>query len=167
MKTEHEQIVGVFCDVLENQAFMFGEPVDGDSVSPPATDLVIAMISFRGPRSGRLEVAVSREMCGEIAANVLGVDPGDVPSEADQEDALKELLNVVCGHFLTELGGPDAVFDLSTPAVRTTDGTEWASLIDDGEVAAVLVDEHTALLRVGLEDEDQEGDEAASPSAGE
>ena len=48
-----------------------------------------------------------------IAANMLGVD--ETPSESQQDDALGEIINVICGNMLPNISSPEAVFDVGIP----------------------------------------------------
>lgn len=140
----------VFCDVIENQAFMFGDIVEDEIPEEPENDYVLASMTFSGHMNGRLEVAVPVSMSAEIAANVLGIDPDDPAVESDAEDAIKELLNVVCGNLLTQLAGEKPVFDLSVPEVSRLDEASWKEMASDKNTKAVDVDDELALLRCSL-----------------
>jgi CheY-specific phosphatase CheX len=109
-------------------------------------------MSFSGDSEGSLALAVPTKLCSEIAANVLGVDAETDLPDGQASDALRELLNVVCGHVLTALAGGKAVFDLSVPTVRDLDFAGWQSLRDEANTIAFIVDDSPALLRICWED---------------
>lgn len=135
-----------FIQVLEDTAFMFAETdagdgvdtdalpdsgedavseTEGDSVESDAPEVNFQMveISFTGPVSGSLAIECDGRFMTSLAANVLGLDEEDLSEEADKIDALKELVNIICGNFITSLGGSRAVFDLTIPTIRTTGST--------------------------------------------
>ncbi len=49
-----------------------------------------------------------------IATNMLGLDGAEL-SRTQQEDAFRELANVICGNLLPALAGTQAVFAVSPP----------------------------------------------------
>lgn len=88
------------------------------SEDPPGPDDRVAgscRVRFRGPASGALEMEISGDFLGELAANMLGME--SEPGESERRDALGEITNVICGNVLPHLAGPTAVFDLSPPEV--------------------------------------------------
>lgn len=151
MANHREMLNEVFYNVLENLAFMFGESVENDSLDEMAHDAVEARMRFAGPFSGSLSLVMPRNMCQELAANVLGLDPEDEQADASGEDALKELLNVTCGQVLTSLAGQEPVFDLSVPLVEPLDESRWQTLVADEDTAAFLIDEQPVLLHLALD----------------
>lgn len=117
-------LTSVSAETLEKLAFVFAfadEPpslTGNDNVhilADPNNYLV--RVVFRGPFSGSLAMDITPEDLKEVAANMLGLDLGDPISDADQQDALKEVANVVCGNLLPVLAGKEAVFDIESPVV--------------------------------------------------
>ncbi len=151
MQTEQaEKLAETFCRILETQAFMFGEGVEGDALPVPSGELLEARMTFTGPREGLVLLAAPRDMCVELAGNTLGIEP-DATAAAQAEDALKELLNVTCGSALTEIAGTKPVFDLSVPEMRVLDGAGWGALKDQAETLCFTVDDYPVLLRLEME----------------
>ena len=149
MSSEYrETVTTVFCDVLENLAFMFGDEVPREEIPPVTGEYVRAQMTFDGAFVGALLLAVPTTMCPEIAANVLGLDPDDEMVATVGEDALKELLNVICGRVLTEVAGEEPVFDLSVPEVETLTDDAWQALLASPDTIALMVDEEPVLLRL-------------------
>ena len=61
---------------------------------------------------------VSTSIVPELASNMLGLDMADGPaSPGQQEDALKELMNVICGNLLPEIAGCEAIFNVGAPEI--------------------------------------------------
>ena len=142
-----ESMGEVFCDVLEKFAFLFGEPCQMDEIPEVDGELVTVSMKFAGDYSGLLMLAVPRKIGLDIAANALGVDPDDDTALRRSEDALKELLNLTCGHLLTSSVGSKPVMDLSVPEVSLMDGDEWNEMIANERTALFLIDDSPALLR--------------------
>jgi CheY-specific phosphatase CheX len=152
MAAERGDVVSqVFCDVLERFAFMFGEPAEKTGFPAPGPGCIAAVIRFFGEQSGSMTVAVTGDTCAEIAANVLGIDPDDERVADSGADALKEVLNVACGHILTELAGDKPVFDISIPETVALDGLGWTSMLASDDTVALLVDGAPILVRFSIQ----------------
>jgi Chemotaxis phosphatase CheX len=156
MATNHEETLGeVLCEVFESFAFMFGDVVEPDEMPDVAGDCVRASMEFTGQMTGALTLALPCSMCPEIAANVLGVSPNDEAVMEKAADALKELLNITCGHVLTSIAGEEPVFDLSVPEVSLMAPAEWHALLGMPSTAKVVVDDAPAILSLSLEGEEE------------
>ena len=139
--------------VLEQQAFMFAEPCSCEELEVEAGDFLRASIRFEGPVDGCVDLVIPAALGVELAANVLGIEPEDEEAEALAQDALKEMLNVICGQVLTGLYGTGQVFQLSIPTARPIDGDPQEELGQSGECIAFLIDdEHPVVVRLRLEE---------------
>jgi CheY-specific phosphatase CheX len=150
MKAERlDQVRDVFRDVLETMAFMFAEPAERDELPLNRSDMRAVRMSFNGVEGGgTLLLAVPNEFQLELAANMLGIESDDPAAAAKGDDALKELLNVVCGRILTTLYGDRPVFDLSVPAIFALAEEGWNGLHADAEAVGFLADERPVLLKL-------------------
>jgi len=110
-----ETLLAVAERAMEDLAFLLPVPADSPPAVPP--DAVTAAVAFEGPICGTLVLRVSPEMLPALAANMLGLDPGAPPSADQQQDALKELANVVCGNLLPALAGAEPVFNVRAPVL--------------------------------------------------
>jgi len=142
----------VFSEIAESLAFMFvEEPEDESSTVPEDDDLALAYMSFMGPFTGKLIMAVPTALCPEIAANVLGLDPDDPLVQDKPYDALKELLNVTCGNLLTAIAGDEPVFDLTPPEVKRMDRAAWGKLRAMPGTQVHLLEDQPVLLQMGID----------------
>lgn len=154
MSRDVQRIVeNVFCEVIEQIAFMFGEPEDKFEIAAGGTAMARASMSFQGPCAGRLELAVPMTMRLAIASNVLGIDMEDDSVDKFADDAVKEVLNVACGNILTELAGTDPVFDLSVPTISPLNPSEWETFRDDPLTVGLLVEDDPVLVRLTVDGE--------------
>lgn len=118
MTQNHSKLLSeVAGETLEQLAFIFSFPEEADSTAILESEITGAQVAFSGPRQGELLLVVSSSVLPELAANMLGLEDGEVVLEDQQKDALKEVVNVICGNLLPHIGGVDAVFDIQPPAI--------------------------------------------------
>ncbi len=133
---------------LEQLAFLFAMP-DESAGALDDSDAQVVRIGFSGPFGGELFLALSSQAIPELIGNMLGVDDGEALPLEQQDDALRELLNVVCGNLLPEIAGPKAVFDLTAPELLgggslasaiegRTSAAQMCFSLDEGGVATAL-----------------------------
>jgi chemotaxis protein CheY-P-specific phosphatase CheC len=131
---------------------MFGEIADKQELPHCLSDCLLARITFSGAAKGALVLAVPAPLCAQIAANVLGIDEDDELPPGRPADALKELLNVICGHVLTALAGEAPVFNLSVPEVSPLDEAHWTALVEAPATVGFRVDDVPVLLQLAIEE---------------
>jgi len=102
-------------DVISKLAFMFVLQDDESDIPDNGLE-IFTVVSFKGPFSGKLIMSVSERILPEIAANMLGVEEDETVIE-EQYDAVKELINVICGNLLPEIAGKKAIFKVGTPEI--------------------------------------------------
>jgi hypothetical protein len=101
-------------ETFETLAFMLVMPDDEPMEPDPA--MTACCVEFSGPFGGTLYVRVSSAMLPALAANMLGMEfDSGVPSPEQQRDALRELLNVVCGNLLPAIAGTEPLFNVGAP----------------------------------------------------
>jgi CheY-specific phosphatase CheX len=101
--------------VLEQLAFIFSFPEE-DRPPLEGPGIIGVRVAFAGPFSGALELRVSRDIGPELAGNMLGVEAGETSPE-QRDDAIKELINVICGNLLPAIAGKRAVFNVDPPVI--------------------------------------------------
>ncbi len=138
-KTTTPTLPKIFSNILSDMAFIFTSELDADA--PPPVLTLKVRIRYTGPNCGTLELRCGGHFAATLAANLLGVEPTD--SEADQGrlDALKELMNVVCGNLVTELYGTQGLYELSIPEVSPMLPDEPCPPIPDAEVFRFLAED--------------------------
>ena len=116
LQTPAKPDVGVLVnEVLGRLAYLIGE----DEAPPGAvfTDWLRFEINHCGPTAGTLRCWCTRKFAHQLAANLLGVEPGPEEAAAAAEDACREFINVLCGQLVTAWYGTGAVFTLTIPTV--------------------------------------------------
>jgi CheY-specific phosphatase CheX len=143
-------LLEVVSDVLEQFSFMFTEPSEGNLFNCFGPHLLQAQIVFKGSVCGGLSMFAMAPFCVQLAANVLGMEPEDV-SYDHAYDALKEVVNVVCGEFLLRVGGKKQVFDLSIPKIRKMPVANVREIMTLPGVVQVMIDEQPVLVQVEID----------------
>ncbi len=138
--------------VIEQLTFMFGDPVAKEELDIDGHKFVKAEMTFSGDQSGRICIAVPFEATTEIAANILGLEPEDHQSQEMTEDALGELLNVVCGHVVRDLSGAGANFTLHPPVTEELSATDMDSALLRDEYLGFELEDYPGLFGLMVED---------------
>jgi hypothetical protein len=102
--------------ILGDAAFIFTDVLD-EKAKPSAADWDAEGVSltFTGRPSGELRMWVGSGFARVAAANMLGIDTESGEARQKGIDALKELLNMVVGNFITAAYGDTPVFDVGLP----------------------------------------------------
>ena len=146
METIEHTLAEVTGGVLETMAFALVMPEVDDADTSEA--MTRATVRFDGAFGGVLTLSIASSQLPELAGNMLGLED-EPPEDEQQQDALGELANVVCGNVLTALAGPKTVFDLQRPEVAEgepptdapAEGALWSArvMLDEAPVATTLI----------------------------
>jgi hypothetical protein len=115
-----ELLADVVGRMLETAAFIFSELC---STPPPCSGPALqAAIAIESPEGEVYELTLSSSagLALSLAANLLGVDPGDPEADGCAADAVGELANITAGVLATELHGAVAICRLGLPRVQST-----------------------------------------------
>jgi CheY-specific phosphatase CheX len=141
-------------EIFEKLAFMFSYPEEGFEAeidSPAAAPPVVTEVFFKGPFSGRLVMSLSPRLLPELAGNMLGADDNEATTPDQQYDALKELINVICGNLLPKIAGKQAIFNVNTPKIIDPEGiAPTAEEILLGDTGLLVEDEKCDLRLYGI-----------------
>ncbi len=131
-------------DALERTAFLLADPCEDPESLAPAE--IHACIEFCGPELGGVGLGSTRAFARNLAASLLGVEPSDV-SDAQTNEALRELANIVGGSVISALGGENCAFSLGLPHIGKPDlsGTTTTCVLDaEGERLEIACHRHAA-----------------------
>jgi len=149
---DNDILIKTCCDVFESLSFMFGEPIDLDEVESEAETFIKVTISYKGDRAGAINLIVCAETANSLAYNILGIDEDEEDLSIESAmDALKELLNTICGQFMTSRFGDEPVFDLSVPETKIISPDEWQGSVNSGDFLAVNIEDEHILIRSIME----------------
>lgn len=118
-----QAIVEATLRVVETSAFLTIWPWSEEDGELEAPDVITSM-AFYGPCSGRLTLRVHSSLLPTLIQNTLGeLDENDSPEEKSR-DALCEVLNMICGNFLTGWQGEEEVFNLNPPEIVSPEAAD-------------------------------------------
>lgn len=112
---ELETLERVISEVAEGAAFVFTDKL-AQEPAPGSWSPVGVQLSFHGDPGGRIRLWADPGFARLAAANMLGVDEESDEAGERGIEALKELLNIIVGRFITSAYGDDRVFELGLPA---------------------------------------------------
>jgi hypothetical protein len=127
-----ESLARLSIEALERTAFVLADPCDEPERLPSAE--VFAQIEFHGPEHGAVDLAASRGFTRNLASSILGCDAAEV-TDAQGDEALRELANILGGSVIFRLGGEQCAFSLGLPRLGSSGepGHEACVLDAEGE----------------------------------
>jgi chemotaxis protein CheY-P-specific phosphatase CheC len=128
-------LTAVANDTLEKLAFLFAFP-DNKRINDSSDPALAGRIDFKGYFDGFLLMRISACVIPELANNMLGLADDAQISRAEQQDALKEMLNVICGNALPAIAGDQVEFNIQTPEILTP--TQSVQLSQKGRPACTV-----------------------------
>jgi hypothetical protein len=152
--SETQQVLeNVVQDTFATMVFLF--PEDRDQPPPPPEACLTAVVGFSGPFRGEVRLAVGPDMPALVATNMLGLEPGSLPTSEQERDAMGELVNVICGNLLPAITSPLEVFNVHPPRVQAGecpgryDVSARSEMWLDGGFVRVSLTLHSAPAPVG------------------
>jgi CheY-specific phosphatase CheX len=109
-----EEYLMVVANVAENLAFLMPTGVSESEQDAWHVQVQVQWVGPDGTR-GRIVVALDRNVAEATAANLLGLSPGEPPTNQDVLDACNELANVIAGNMLPVKYGQNHEFHLHPP----------------------------------------------------
>jgi CheY-specific phosphatase CheX len=101
-------------------------------------DLIAVEVRFGGTQRGRLRLAVPQSAAEALAANFLGLTPGDPVPESASRFVVAEMGNMICGSYLSAID-PEGEFRLDTPEpCSRTDGDWIRADLSSGFIAVAI-----------------------------
>jgi hypothetical protein len=135
-KTDMGQALSdVVTETVEQFAFMLADPGAGPGANLPATEFRVAWMRIEAPGRLTVRMAAPLALCREFAANLLAVE-GDAVTDESAEDAMRELLNVVCGRLASSVYGDREVVELAPPDVSAMGPDAWEAFCRGAETQA-------------------------------
>ena len=138
-------LTGALTQALETMAFLTRMPLDEDVARPE--NLVLAQISFTGPKTGTIQILASMDFAKVLAGNIGALDRTD---DETAFDAMKELSNVTCGLLLPLIGSsPADVFNMTIPAIQAGPmAPAWDQFTADPDACLLNIEGHVIATRL-------------------
>jgi len=136
-------------ETFESLAFLLPMPPPDEPIENCPTTVVA--VGFHGPFNGKLIVTLPEAVLGELTGNMLGLDDdAEIPVET-QQDALKELANVVCGNVLPEIAGATVVFNVAAPELIDASTPVSQDGLSTAATSEIFLDSGPASLELLIE----------------
>jgi len=103
-QSRQEVLHTVVRQILEDATFVFAEPAE--DLPEWMDDVLEAEVTFAGPNTGRLLIAMSPDLAINLAANLLGIDADDPDAVTRGLGASGEIANMICGALMEKLSSP-------------------------------------------------------------
>ena len=101
--------------VLESTAYALIEPPDDLENTRDSSRLETgAFLRFKGAFSGVLVAMTSEKLAAALAADMVGLDD-EFSGLVDRNDAMKEILNIICGEFLSYICQSQDDYSVESP----------------------------------------------------
>lgn len=132
---------------LERTAFVMAEPAEVDAANAGTLQFA-TRVCFTGAAAGECLIAASEGFIRELAAGFLAIDPSEVNTAEQGQDALNELANIIAGMVIRELGNqtnriflglPTCIAATTAPATLAAPDAIAAGLDSCGESLVVCV----------------------------
>lgn len=144
-----ERMHEIVQQVIEPLSFMFVEPVEHTLLLSPDDPIEVRMV-FSGDFCGELALLAPSALARELCANMLGADVCDIIAGDRALDALKELVNVLCGHIVTEIAGEGPAFNLQPPDCGPANLEQWDSVLPCRQAYGFTFDEYPVLIALSV-----------------
>lgn len=142
---QRQSVCQALCEVIGTFGFLMLEPADHPILKKAVVSGWHGCMQFRGTRSGKAKIWVDSSVAKELAGNLLGEDLG-VSNEQASKDAVQELLNVIGGHALSLIHGPDQDIDLLPPSVSPSESISVNEILTVETDYLAFQDEQEALI---------------------
>ena len=142
-------LTGALAQALQTMADI--DIMPGEEQAPAPEKTLCAEISFTGHQQGCIQILAGRAFAETLAENIGALDE---VTEADCQDALKELANVTCG-LVTPIIATEMseVFELTIPSIKAGDEVgAWQTWVADPEACVLNVEEHMIAAKFTQQD---------------
>jgi hypothetical protein len=144
-----ENLSNVAQDVLRVTAFAFAEPCPMENLTIVESQMLRATISFGGNPSGNITLVACADLLETLGADILASDANSL-APVPLEDTLKELLNIICGQWLTTTYGEASVFNLGIPEVQSISAFPWNTFLNGSGSIGLMIDDVPILLTLSF-----------------
>ena len=146
-----ELLAESFSQTIETMAFMMALPPDEDL--PVPDESVHVQMSFKGPISGKIELAAGMDVLISAAANIMGLEPDDPLAREKAIDAFKEILNTTCGILLPRISSsPSDIFDVTIPEEEYFSNRDmWVNFVSQPNIILREIDYSLIAVRMMIE----------------
>lgn len=151
-KSPFEYLIQAMRQVMPSMVDMSPHFPESGDVPAMQGDALNVRVNYAGEYTGELGLILERGLVSCIAARVMGLDDAEDISDDMVDDALRELMNVICGHFVTLMYGDKALINVSTPQVFPVKNALCNMLKSSPDIHGFMIEDSPALGRVRIND---------------
>jgi chemotaxis protein CheY-P-specific phosphatase CheC len=146
--TPSQYLTEALSHVLMSMVSLSPRIMDAADMPEVKSDALNVRIEYTGEHAGELGLIIEKPLATLMAARILGMEQTKDVYDDMIEDALRELLNVVCGHFVTLMYGYTPVLKISLPKVFTIGSAVCNVLRTNPNVCTFMVEDSPLLGQV-------------------
>jgi chemotaxis protein CheY-P-specific phosphatase CheC len=114
------------------------------------TSALNVRIEYQGEHSGEISIILGDDLASLIARRFLGMDDESDILDDMIEDSARELVNVICGHFVTMKYGEKPIMKISIPRLFSISPALFNILSTNEDISPFMVDDLPMLGLVRL-----------------
>lgn len=139
---DKRKINELMSDVFMQFSFMFAMPIDRKEIKEVQEPIYQVTMVFRGNTTGKIKFLLPREIGIQLTENLSmdELEDGAI-SEKEIVDSMKELVSILCGHFLTTFFDNMCVFNVETPVISNVTQREWLLTLQEKDFFYFSVDD--------------------------
>lgn len=138
-KLPDNELYELVSGILEEAAFIFTDPAQ--EIESRSEDAISVLLPFTGDSAGSLVLTTGANICTEIAANLLGIEPDDPLALTKATEAQGEILNIIAGKLLVELLGNHTNYTIGIPEAISPTISEYQQMQERAVQSLYLIDE--------------------------
>jgi chemotaxis protein CheY-P-specific phosphatase CheC len=142
MPLTEQTLAGISREIISDLTFLTPLSMENEPATAPGP-FMIGTVAFEGAFTGLVRIALPTGVVQELTCNMLGMEEGEPCDELQLSDALGELANVLCGHLVVAIAGPELVITLRPPEVHVVQAGE-------AEVVSLTPDTEGSLTQVRI-----------------
>ncbi|MCY2955141.1 MAG: chemotaxis protein CheX [Planctomycetota bacterium] len=141
-----DAVIEKLIEALEQMAFLSVGPAE--QAAAPASPLYLSL-DFSGPWWGRLGLLTDQGVGAIMASNMLATGPDAPEALLYARDALRELLNIVCGALLHDHAScATQTFAVGIPRLKSITAEQWNHILADGNFIPLDADGLALAIRL-------------------
>jgi flagellar motor switch protein FliN len=121
---------------------------------------LIGSLTFAGEVVGTINIQVEEKFAREMTAAMLGIEPGEIESDEEIKDVIRETCNIIGGNLKTDFVNAGMSCAISTPAIISGNDFEMETLnMDRYENFGFKYREDTVFVELAVKAADPESEE--------
>lgn len=128
-------------EVLASMVSMSLRDATAKDLPPIENSALNVRIEYRGEHSGEISIILGDNLASRIAKAFLGMDNESDLLDDMIEDSARELLNVICGHFVTIKYGEKPIIKISVPRLFSISPALFNILSINEDISSFMVDD--------------------------